>query len=169
MHENKHTYNFKGFCLNRYARKNIFLTLIALVLLLPPHVSWAETAKRFGDYELHYNAFHSIDVSPKAIRAHKLKRGPNIGMLNISLLRHGAEGKTNPERAQVIVQSSNLVGQIKNLEVKPIIEPGALYYIAYFRFANEETFRFRVQVTPESAPEKTFEVSFDQKFYQVNP
>lgn len=162
----------------RHHRRTTRFTLLALIsLLLSLHTHGAaaqapsqkQTAKRFGDYELHYNAFHSVDVSAKAIRAHKLKRGPKIGMLNISLLKYQADGKTTAERATVVVESQNLVGQIKSLEVTPIIEPGALYYIAQFRYANEETFRFRVFVTPEGSPNETFEVAFKQKFYQVNP
>jgi hypothetical protein len=143
--------------------------ILSCVLLLSASKSLAETAKTFGDYQLHYNAFHSVDVSPEAVRAHRLKRGPNIGMLNISLLKKMPDGTTRAEKANIRVKSQNLVGQIKNLEVKPIVEPGALYYIAHFRFANEETYRFNVYVTPESEPAQTFNVSFLQKFYQGKP
>lgn len=154
----------------KYVALRIITSLLLLIATLSQiQNSWAQEAKRFGDYELHYNAFHSIDVSAKAIRAHKLKRGPKVGMLNISLLKYDDSGKTTAERATVVVESQNLVGQIKNLEVTPIVEPGALYYIAQFRYANEETFRFKIFVTPENNPEKTFEVAFKQKFYQVNP
>ena len=153
--------------LKRYCNKSTWFAILTVFpLWFVVNTSLAETAKRFGEYELHYNAFHSVDVSPKAIRAHQLKRGPNIGMLNISLLKYDASEKPTAVRALLSIESENLVGQIKNLEVKPISEPGALYYIAHFHFANEETYRFKISVTPESDPDKTFEVSFNQKFYR---
>ncbi|MEJ2669024.1 MAG: DUF4426 domain-containing protein [Gammaproteobacteria bacterium] len=131
--------------------------------------AFAETAKRFGAYEVHYSAFHSVDIAADAARAHQLQRAPNIGMLNIAVLQHHTDGTATPVPATITIESTNLVGQIKNLEAKSIEEPGAQYYIASFRFANEETFRFHLTVSPDNAPDQHTEIHFTHTFYQTEP
>jgi len=118
-----------------------------------------------GNYELHYHAFHSIDVDPKALRLHQLQRAPNVGMLNVSLLETLPDGTRSPKKANIVIKSNNLVGQHKALEAQPVIETNAIYYISQFRFANDETFRFHITAIPEDDPETQIEVSFNQRFF----
>ena len=142
-----------------------FLVVLSWLLALTPATLHAESMKRFGAYQVHYSAFHSTDIAADAVQAHHLRRTPNIGMLNITVLKHHPDGQITPESAVITLESTNLVGQTKNLDLKTIQEPGALYYIAQFRFANEETFRFHLTIIPDSDPSQRFTLKFTQKFY----
>ena len=57
-----------------------------------------------------------------------------------------------------------LIGQKKELQFKEIKERDAVYYISTFRFDEEDVYKITVQVSPEGES-RTFDVKFDQRFY----
>jgi len=72
-----------------------------------------------------------------------------MGMLNISVLKNpGDDQLPKPRIAKVTGSLKNLIGQSKSLEFKEIKETNAVYYIATFRFDEEEVYRINLQVQP---------------------
>jgi hypothetical protein len=59
---------------------------------------------------------------------------------------------------------TNLAGQRRDLDLQEIRDQEAIYYIATFRFHNEENLNFRVSVQPEGQG-RSHEFSFRQQLY----
>ena len=72
-----------------------------------------------------------------------------------------------PVSGNVTVKTVNLTGQLKNVTMRKIEEPGdivAMYYIGETPVANRETLIFDISVQPEGA-ERPSEVRFKRQFY----
>ena len=85
-------------------------------------------------------------------------------MLNVSIIR---EADNVPVSGTVTVKTVNLTGQLKNVTMRRIEEPGdivAIYYIGETPVANRETLVFDISVTPDGE-EKASEVRFKRQFY----
>ena len=138
------------------------LRLISLSFALLISVSAnAEQKLETPNYDIHYNAFNTMMVTPEVAQTYGFTRARNRALLNVSIL----DAKTKePLMAHVKGQRKNLVGQIYDLEFQQIVEQGAIYYIAELRFSEAEMWRFDVQVQPD--PHKpAIPLKFSQKFY----
>ena len=85
-------------------------------------------------------------------------------MLNVSVIRKSTNTSV---AATVEVSARNLTGQLKNVSMRKIEEPGetaAIYYIGETPVANRETLVFDIRVTPEGATVVS-EVRFKREFY----
>jgi Domain of unknown function (DUF4426) len=77
------------------------------------------------------------------------------------------EASGKPVGGVVAVKTVNLTGQLKNVTMRQIDEPGdppAIYFIGTTPVANRETLVFDLLVTPEGI-DKPSEVRFKQQFY----
>ncbi len=141
---------------------SIFVRFFSLcfALLLSLNL-YAEQKLETPDYDIHYNAFNTMMVTPEVAQTYNFTRARNRALLNVSVL--DATSK-QPLMAHVKGQRKNLVGQIYDLEFQQIVEQGAIYYIAELRFSEAEMWRFDVQVQPD--PHKpAIPLKFSQKFY----
>jgi hypothetical protein len=85
-------------------------------------------------------------------------------MLNVSVIR---ESDNLPVIAEVTIKTVNLTGQLKNITMRKIEEPGdviAIYYIGDTTIANREVlvFDINVKLEGEDAPSA---VRFKRQFY----
>jgi hypothetical protein len=106
-------------------------------------------------------------LPPEVARAYDIVRSKNRAMLNVSIIR---KSDNTPVVAAVTVKASNLTGQLKNVTMRKIEEPGettAIYYIGDTAIANLETLIFDIGVTPEGE-DGLSEVRFTRQFY-VDP
>lgn len=142
-----------------------FTPLLTLLFasLLPAGVM-AENVVNFGDYAVHYNALRTDTLTPEIAQAYQLTRRNNRAMVNITVQKKGAGGKTIPHKAKVEGFASNLNAQVKSLEFREIQDGDAIYYIAETQVSNEETLRFEIKVTPEGNATSTL-VKFSQQFF----
>lgn len=121
----------------------------------------AEQKLETPNYEIHYNAFNTMMVTPEVAQTYGFTRARNRALLNVSVLDANSKA---PLMAHVKGQRKNLVGQIYDLEFQQIVEQGAIYYIAELRFSEAEMWRFDVLVQPD--PHKpAIPLKFNQKFY----
>ncbi len=85
-------------------------------------------------------------------------------MLNVSVIR---KSDNRSVQANVSVKTTNLTGQLKNITMRKIEEPGdtvAIYYIGETPVANRENLRFDISVKPEGQTTIS-EVSFRREFF----
>ena len=85
-------------------------------------------------------------------------------MLNVSVLR---KPDNLPVTANVTVKTVNLTGQLKNITMREIQEPGdivAIYYIGDTTVANREVLVFDISVRPDGETAVS-EVRFKRQFY----
>ncbi len=135
---------------------------LCLMLLVSPSL-YAEQFKDFTGHEVHYSAFNSSFLSPDVAKAYNIRRSGSRGMLNIAVLAKNGMQRT-PVGATVKGSVKNLIGQMQPLTFTEIREGEAVYYIANFRFTNDEILQFSIDVQAESggAP---MPFSFKQHFY----
>jgi len=112
-------------------------------------------------FEVHYSALSSMFLLPEIASLHGLTRGPNIAILNIAVRKRENRGST-PHEAEVEGHFVNLLSQKNRLDFRTVREPGAIYYLASFRFTEAELLRFELAVELEN---QTIPVRFSQKFY----
>ena len=66
--------------------------------------------------------------------------------------------------AEVIVEATNLTGQLKNIKVREVDEGSAVYYISEFHVAHEEILDFTLTAKSKEF-DKPLVVKFRQQFY----
>ena len=120
---------------------------------------------RFGDYEVYYSAFNSTFITPDIARVYGLERSPKHGLVNIAIrnIKDSETGKA--VTAQLQGQHKNLLQQSVPLQFKEVREGSAVYYLAGFKFSNEEMLEFSIDVKPEGSDTR-YPVTFRQTFYQ---
>lgn len=122
------------------------------------------TSADIGEYVVHFSAQTTDQLPPDVARAYNIVRSKNRAMLNVSVIRK-ADKQSVP--ATVQVKTSNLTGQLKNVTMRKIEEPGdmvAIYYIGETSVANRETLLFDITVRPEGQTAAS-EVRFKREFY----
>ena len=122
------------------------------------------TSSDIGDYVVHFSAQTTDQLTPDVARAYNIVRSKSRAMLNVSVVRK-SDGQSVP--ATVTVKTTNLTGQLKNVTMRKIEEPGdtvAVYYIGETPVANRETLLFDISVKPEGQSAVS-EVRFKRQFY----
>jgi hypothetical protein len=155
------------------ARLLISFTLVALLAAcggpgdsakVPTAQPAEATSSDIGDYVVHFSAQTTDQLPPDVARAYNIVRSKNRAMLNVSIIRK-ADNQSVP--GTVSVKTSNLTGQLKNVTMRKISEPGetaAIYYIGETSVANRETLLFDISVKPEGQSAAS-EVRFKREFY----
>ncbi len=155
------------------ARILIFMTLAAALAgcggpgdnaTVPEAEPAGATSADIGDYVVHFSAQSTDQLPPDIAGAYNIVRSKNRAMLNVSIIR---ESDNAPVAGNVTVKTVNLTGQLKNVTMRKIEEPGdvvAIYYIGETPVANRETLIFDISVQPEGVT-TTSEVRFKRQFY----
>ncbi|MGK2913363.1 MAG: DUF4426 domain-containing protein [Porticoccaceae bacterium] len=140
------------------------LLLIPLLLLAVLRIATAEefSHKVFDGYRVHYSAFNSSFISPGVASAYDIVRGKDRGLINITLVPDGVEGG---RAAQVSGHATNIFAQQQPLAFFEVREGNAVYYLAPFKFENEDSLTFNIGVKPH--PDKPAQtLTFQRKFYR---
>ena len=117
-----------------------------------------------GDFVVHFSAQSTDQLPPEVARAYNIVRSKNRAMLNVSIIR---KSDNTSVAGEVTVKTVNLTGQLKNVTMRQIEEPGdsvAIYYIGETVVANRETLIFDIRVTPEGT-NRASDVRFKRQFY----
>ena len=140
--------------------------LLSAIVLFTAGTASADnkTRKDFADFAVLYSAFNSSFISPEIANAYSIARGKNRGLVNIAILPNDATPGTGGRPALVKGYVSNIFAQQQALEFFEVSEGSATYYLAPFRFENEDFLTFKISVQPD--PDKpASEVSFQRTFY----
>lgn len=122
-----------------------------------------EHARGFGDYMVHVNALTTDQLPADVARTYRIQRSKSQAMLNVVIMKNEG-GVDKPVTGTVTALIRNLASQIKNFEIREIIEQDAIYYIGTVSVANAETLIFDIDVTPvnETTP---FLLKYKQQFF----
>ncbi len=123
-----------------------------------------ERHKVFGDYEIHFNAMRTDDLTPDVARSYSITRSKSRGMVTVVIRKRNADGTTTAATGNVVANTRNLTGQLKNVTLRKVTEGDAIYYIGDLPVANREVLIFDIDVTPDGQDE-TFGVKFQQQFF----
>lgn len=117
-----------------------------------------------GNYVVHFSAQSTDQLPPTVAREYNIVRSKNRAMLNVSVIR---KSDNTPVTANVAVNTVNLTGQLKNISMRKIEEPGeivAIYYVGDTTVANREVLVFDLSVKPDGE-ENISELRFQRQFY----
>lgn len=154
-------------------KRTLLISLFALVSAcggpgdsadIPEAQPAGATSADIGNHVVHFSAQSTDQLPPAVAREYNIVRSKNRAMLNVSVIR---ESDSLPVTADVSVQTVNLTGQLKNITMRKIEEPGdivAIYYIGDTTVANREVLVFDISVRPDGE-ETTSQVRFKRQFY----
>lgn len=145
-------------------RHRILILLLLPLMLLGGRLAQAEQMVRFAEYELHYNVTPSrLLTAPTAARL-GIVQAPNRALINVTVLKQQADGRTQSVTSQVQGQARNLMGQSTPLQFRTVIESDQPSAIAELRFDDEEVFHFELEVTPAGGG-RSYPLRFDQQLF----
>lgn len=117
--------------------------------------------KEFGNTKVYFSSFNSSFIQPEIASAYNITRGKNKGLVNISVI---VDDKVGGKTALIKGTVSNIFAQQQELKFFEVREGNTVYYLAPFKFENEDSMTFKIQVKPD--PNKpTHSLSFQNKFY----
>lgn len=122
------------------------------------------TSADIGDYVVHFSAQSTDQLPQDVARAYNILRSKNRAMLNVSVIR---KSDNTSVTAAIEVRATNLTGQLKNVAMRKIEEPGetvAIYYIGETPVANRETLMFDISIKP-AGQNTVSDVRFQRQFY----
>ncbi|QFI39867.1 DUF4426 domain-containing protein [Moritella marina ATCC 15381] len=137
----------------------LFKSLLLSMTLLISATANAEQMQKLGDWDVHYIAFPSTFLTADVASEYDIDRSKYLGIINISVLDSDS---LKAQSVKMTVTARNLLGNIRELEVREIREQDAIYYIAEVPHRNEETYRIKVTL---SSGNQTQELKFQQGFY----
>ena len=147
-----------GYKLLAIAGLAVFITIFASSGFAAP------ATKTFGDYTVHLNAFNSDTLQPSMAKAYKIIRSKNRGLLTISVVKKSLSESPKPVKAKIRAKATNLTGQLKDIQIREIIDGGAVYYISEFHVADKEVLDFTVYFTPNNNS-GSYTVELRQQFF----
>jgi hypothetical protein len=130
--------------------------------LLTMSCAQAEQFEKFGPYELHYAVVNTTFLDPSVAATYGITRGEKRAIINISVLDTGAAG--NPARTMLLKGRTWDLIQNQFLSFEEIREGDSIYYIAEFKFINEEWRFFEIDFRPENGDE-TFTFKLQHQLY----
>jgi Domain of unknown function (DUF4426) len=136
--------------------------LLVILLLLVSCGANAQQSEMFGPFELHYSVVNTTFLDPKVAATYGITRGEKRAILNLSVREHLAD--TTQARSMLLKGRTWDLIQNQFLEFKEIREGPAIYYIAEFKFINEEWRFFEVDFRPEGA-DQTYTFKFKHQLY----
>jgi hypothetical protein len=135
----------------------LFLPFIVLLSLVCPAL--AQQSELFGPYELHYSVVNTTFLEPKIAATYGIVRGDQRAILNLALREHLEDGGQVARAMALRGVTRDLLQKEQALEFLEVREGPSIYYLADFKFINEEWRFFEVNFRPEGADQTyTFEL-----------
>jgi uncharacterized protein DUF4426 len=138
-----------------------FLWLSLLLLALP---ATAQQSEMFGPYELHYSLVNTTFLEPRVAATYGITRSKKRAILNLAVREQQPGGGDEARTMQLKGRTWDLIQNGHELQFQEIREGPAVYYIAEFKFLNEEWRHFEVHFRPEGA-DQTYTFKLKQQLY----
>jgi len=103
----------------------------------------------FGGYIVNYNTFPSTFLDQNIAKAAGIKRSDTQAVITIAIRKHMPGASDKAVKAVVAGTATNLIGQIRKLNLSEVKEGSAIYYIGDFTFVSGEQMTFNMSVIPE--------------------
>ena len=139
-----------------------FQALLCALLLLAALPGAAQQSERFGPYELHYSVVNTTFLQPEIAARYGLTRGKQRAILNLAVREH-RDDTTEPRSMTLSGRTWDLI-QGQDLKFQEVREGPAIYYIAEFKFINEEWRYFELDFQPEGA-QQSYRFKFKHQLY----
>jgi uncharacterized protein DUF4426 len=138
------------------------ISLFLIVVAAAASSTQAQQSKMFGPYELHYSVVNTTFLAPETAASYGITRGDKRAILNLALREHLETGTQS--RTMLLEGRTWDLIQNQFLQFKEIREGPAIYYIAEFKFIDEEWRFFEMDFRPEGA-DQTYTFKFKHQLY----
>ncbi len=125
----------------------------------------SNTYEDFGNYRVYFSVFNSTFLTPEVAELYGFTRSGSRALINISLVHRSEDGDSLGLPASVEGAAQNLIMQSTPLNFTEIHDGDAVYYMAGFRFNNEEPLHFTIEVD-HSGTASPHEVTFTKTLYR---
>ncbi len=146
----------------------LWRSFLYMACLLCATATQAQQSERFGPYELHYSVVNTTFLQPETAAAYNITRGKKRAILNLAVREHGegtdASGAATPPLAMELEGKTWDLIQNQPLVFREIREGPAIYYIAEFKFIDEEWRFFEIDFKPEGA-RRSYRFKFNHQVY----
>ncbi|MCB1696984.1 MAG: DUF4426 domain-containing protein [Pseudomonadales bacterium] len=129
------------------------LTLLLIVATFGSNSTRAQQSERFGPYELHYSVVNTTFLAPEVAATYGIVRGEQRAILTLAVREHLADGGNQARTMQLQGRTWDLIQKSEALDFLEIREGQSVYYVAEFKFINEDWRFFEVDFRPDGARE----------------
>ena len=141
----------------------IRLALILLVFLSGTQSALAQQSEMFGPYELLYSVVNTTFLAPEVAATYGIVRGEQRAILTLAVREQtAAVGQTRGMELEG--RTWDLI-QNQPLEFLEIREGQAVYYVADFKFIDEEWRFFEIEFRPEGSSQ-TYTFKLKHQLYE---
>ncbi len=140
----------------------LVLQLFLLLSLVNPAL--AQQSEMFGPYELHYSVVNTTFLEPQVAATYGIVRGDQRAILNLAVREHLDDGSQVARTMELRGVIRDLIQKEQSLQFQQVREGPAIYYLADFKFLNEEWLSFAVDFRPEGA-DRTYSFELKQQLY----
>jgi len=120
---------------------------------------------QFGDYVVHVSAMLTADLTPQVAQSYGITRSENKALVNLVVLKRSENvGGDTPVAADVSMSAANLTGQLKNTELREVVDGPGIYYIGETTVDDRETINFDFDVRPKDSSRQLL-IRFTHQFY----
>jgi hypothetical protein len=137
------------------------LSLLALMSLVA--TVQAQQSEMFGPYELHYSVVNTTFLAPEVAANYGIVRSKQRAILNLAVREHMPDGSTEGRTMLLQGRTWDLI-QGQPLEFMEVREGQAIYYLADFKFINEE-WRFFEAVFRPAGAQQSYTFTFKNQLY----
>jgi hypothetical protein len=136
----------------------------ALLLLTALLASPSQASDRYStkDIELYCVAVPTTELTAEAAKNYNVERSPTRGLLTVTLVKKGKNGKSEGIAGQVYAGAINLRNYLSNIPIREVREGGSVYYLGEFQVSTPDTLRFLVNANVLG---KTMKSEFAREFY----
>jgi hypothetical protein len=121
------------------------------------------THQTIGEYTVHYNVFHSLDIPASVAQVHGFVRGRDRALVNVSVTKQEDGKQSLGLKTSLSGNAKNLMQQQQPLRFVEVNEGDAVYYIAPIIFTNEDLLHFTVNLDIDGLPPQ--QVRFHRTLY----
>jgi hypothetical protein len=147
-----------------YSVHRTTLWALAAVAALMAPTARAEQSVGFGEFVIHYNALSTDVLVPEVAQRYGITRSKSQVLLNVAVLKNVAGTAAQPTTAKLTAHARNLNNQLSTLEMREVLDQGAIYYLGTTRVSDGDTLTFTIDVVPEGTG-KPLRVEFRQEFF----
>lgn len=137
--------------------------LISIGLVIASATALAQQSEMFGPYELHYSVVTTTFLEPEVAATYGITRGKKRAILNLAVREQLEDGSSVARTMMIKGRTWDLI-QNQFLEFNEVREGPAIYYIAEFKFIDEEWRFFEVNFRPEGA-DQTYTFKLKRQLY----
>ncbi|NDP40625.1 MAG: DUF4426 domain-containing protein [Rhodoferax sp.] len=137
---------------------------VAVLLPIASFSAWPQAhTRQVGIYSLRSSTTNSENLSEETAKAHGIGRDARRAVLNVVVLKNEV-GLDTTVRAQMQAYATNLAGQLKAIDMRPVADSSRISYLGSYGFVHGEVLDFTIKAKPEGSGE-TLSMTYRERLW----